>query len=65
MSKLLFRYSPVLDCHTANIACKVNEINEKVDCRTSKAFETNPKFIKSGDAAIVELIPYKPMCMEA
>merc|ERR1719225_2598478 len=58
-------YSPVLDCHTAHIACKFNEIKEKVDRRTGKATKTNPKSIKSGDAAIVELIPSKPMCVEA
>merc|ERR1711902_383847 len=58
-------YSPVLDCHTAHIACKFNEIKEKVDRRTGKATESNPKFIKSGDAGIVELIPSKPMCVEA
>merc|ERR1711953_1556567 len=58
-------YSPVLDCHTAHIACKFNEIKEKVDRRTGKAVETNPKSIKSGDAAIVELVPSKPMCVEA
>merc|ERR1719225_1917761 len=55
----------VLDCHTAHIACKFNEIKEKVDRRTGKATETNPKSIKSGDAGIVELIPSKPMCVEA
>merc|ERR1712207_35070 len=33
-------YSPVLDCHTALIACKVAEIKEKVDRRTGKATET-------------------------
>merc|ERR1712029_776925 len=58
-------YSPVLDCHTAHIACKFNEIKEKVDRRTGKATEDNPKFIKSGDAGIVELIPSMPMCVEA
>merc|ERR1711992_421885 len=58
-------FSPVLDCHTAHIACKFNEIKEKVDRRTGKAVETNPKSIKSGDAGIVELIPSKPMCVEA
>jgi len=57
-------YTPVLDCHTAHIACKFNEIVEKIDRRTGKATETNPKFIKSGDAAIVELIPSKPLCVE-
>ena len=29
-------YSPVLDCHTAHIACKFAEIKEKVDRRTGK-----------------------------
>merc|ERR1712135_52646 len=58
-------YSPVLDCHTAHIACKFAEIKEKVDRRTGKSTEDNPKFIKSGDAAIVLLTPSKPMCVEA
>merc|ERR1711926_40761 len=58
-------YSPVLDCHTAHIACKFAEITEKVDRRTGKKVEDNPKFIKSGDAGIVMLVPSKPMCVEA
>merc|ERR1712126_170871 len=58
-------YSPVIDCHTAHIACKFAEIKEKVDRRTGKSTENNPKFIKSGDAAIVLLTPSKPMCVEA
>merc|ERR1712200_318516 len=40
------------------------EIKEKVDRRTGKSTEDNPKFIKSGDAAIVTLTPSKPMCVE-
>merc|ERR1719187_328157 len=55
-------YSPVLDCHTAHIACKFAEIKEKCDRRSGKKLEDDPKFIKSGDAAIV---PSKPMCVEA
>merc|ERR1711996_93254 len=58
-------YSPVLDCHTAHIACKFAEIKEKVDRRTGKVVEEMPKFIKSGDAAIVTLAPSKPMCVES
>merc|ERR1711922_121494 len=57
-------YSPVLDCHTAHIACRFAEIKQKVDRRTGKATEENPKFIKSGDAGIVRLVPSKPMCVE-
>lgn len=58
-------YTPVLDCHTAHIACKFAEIKEKCDRRTGKTTEENPKSIKSGDAAIVMLQPTKPMCVEA
>merc|ERR1739844_156532 len=43
---------------------KFAEILEKVDRRTGKSTEDAPKFIKSGDAAIVKLIPSKPMCVE-
>merc|ERR1711881_343181 len=58
-------YAPVLDCHTAHIACKFSELLEKIDRRTGKSVEASPKFIKSGDAAIVKMIPSKPMCVEA
>ncbi|OQR74391.1 elongation factor 1-alpha 1-like, partial [Tropilaelaps mercedesae] len=57
-------YSPVLDCHTAHIACRFKEIKEKIDRRSGKKLEDNPKFVKSGDAAIVDLVPQKPMCVE-
>jgi elongation factor 1-alpha len=57
-------YAPVLDCHTAHIACKFQEILSKVDRRSGKETEKDPKNIKSGDAAIVKLIPSKPMCVE-
>jgi len=29
-------YTPVLDCHTAHIACKFQEIKSKIDRRTGK-----------------------------
>jgi len=58
-------YTPVLDCHTAHIACRFNELKEKIDRRSGKKIEDNPSKVKSGDAAIVELKPSKPMCVEA
>lgn len=58
-------YAPVLDCHTAHIACKFTEIKEKVDRRSGKKLEDMPKFVKSGDAAMVDMTPSKPMCVEA
>jgi elongation factor 1-alpha len=58
-------YTPVLDCHTAHIACKFAELKEKCDRRSGKTLEENPKALKSGDAGIVELHPSKPMCVES
>jgi elongation factor 1-alpha len=57
-------YTPVLDCHTAHIACKFHEIQAKIDRRTGKATEEEPKFVKNGDSALIILKPTKPMCCE-
>merc|ERR1712045_1102531 len=58
-------YSPVLDCHTAHVACKFASIKEKMDRRSGKVLEQNPKFVKTGDACIVDLEPTKPLCVES
>ena len=52
-------YAPVMDCHTAHIACKFKELVEKIDRRSGKKMEDFPKKVKSGDAAIVNMIPSK------
>jgi elongation factor 1-alpha len=58
-------YAPVLDCHTAHIACKFETLCKKIDRRTGKELEDNPQFVKSGDAALVDMVPSKPMCVES
>ena len=58
-------YAPVLDCHTAHIACRFAELLQKIDRRTGKELEANPKCVKSGDACIAMLKPQKAMCVES
>merc|ERR1719383_800537 len=58
-------YAPVMNCHTAHIACKFTELLEKIDRRSGKKMEDNPKFVKSGDSSLVQLVPSKPMVVEA
>jgi elongation factor 1-alpha len=57
-------YAPVLDCHTAHIACKFNKIRSKIDKRSGKSTEDEPSCIKTGDAAMVELLPQKSLVVE-
>lgn len=57
-------YTPVVDCHTAHIACKFDTLITKLDRRSGKILEENPQFVKSGDGCLAKLIPTKPMCVE-
>jgi elongation factor 1-alpha len=57
-------YAPVLDCHTSHIAVKFQTLDSKIDRRSGKEMEKEPKAVKSGDACIVTMVPTKPMCVE-
>lgn len=57
-------YSPIVDCHTAHVACEIEEIKERVDRKTGESVEKNPKTIKGGEAAIVKMRPKKRMSVE-
>lgn len=56
-------YCPIIDCHTAHVACSF-KILEKKDRQTGKVLESNPPFVESGDACTVEMRPTKPVCVE-
>jgi len=64
-NRIMAGYTPVLDCHTAHIACRFNKLLSLINKRNGETLEENPKFLKSGQAAICELVPSKPMCVEA
>ena len=48
----------------AHIACRFAELISKIDRRTGKVIEEAPNFLKSGEAAMIKMIPTKPMCVE-
>ena len=64
-SQITAGYTPVLDAHTAHMACRFSELQQKIDRRSGATLEENPRTLKSGDAAIVRLVPSKPLCVEA
>jgi elongation factor 1-alpha len=64
-NRIMAGYTPVLDCHTAHIACRFNKLLTLINKRNGEVLETDPKFLKSGQAAICELVPSKPMCVES
>jgi elongation factor 1-alpha len=57
-------YTPVLHAHTAQVAATISEFKSKLDPRTGATTEENPKFLKTGDAAIVKIKPVRPLAIE-
>ena len=57
-------YTPVFHIHTAQVACRVEEIVRKLDPATGQTKEEKPDFIKNGDAAIVKIKPIQPLVIE-
>jgi len=58
-------YAPVIDCHTAHVACKWAVIHNKIDRRTNKETEKMPKTVKTGDGCLVTLEPQRPLVVES
>merc|ERR1712146_586211 len=57
-------YTPVLDCHTAHIACKFDVIKQKIDRRNGKVLERTPSSSRPL-TVLVQIKPTKPMCVES
>jgi elongation factor 1-alpha len=57
-------YTPVFHMHTAQVACQITEIINKLDPKTGAVLEEKPEFIKRGDLATIRVTPTKPMVVE-
>ena len=58
-------YTPVINVHTAHIACTFEELLTKADRKSGKIIENQPKFLKAGDAGLVRLVPKRSLCVES
>ncbi len=63
-SVLTVGYTPVFHCHTAQVACMFEALLKKVDPKTGQTLEENPQFLKTGDIALVKVVPTRPMVIE-
>ena len=60
-TQIMAGYTPVIHCHTSQVACQFSRLIQKLDRRSGLSLEENPQSVKSGDACIVELVPQRPM----
>jgi len=57
-------YTPVIHTHTAQVACRFDELLQKLDQRSGQVTEENPDYVKKGESMIAKLVPLKPMVIE-
>jgi elongation factor 1-alpha len=57
-------YTPVFHLHTAQVACEFTALLKRLDPRTGQVAEENPQTLKTGDAAIVQITPKRPLVIE-
>ncbi len=57
-------YTPVVHAHTAQVACRFDQILKKLDQRTGQTVQENPDFVKKGESMIAKLVPLKPLVVE-
>ncbi len=57
-------YKPVFHVHTAQVACKIEEIVKTINPKDGTTLKEKPDFIKTGDIAIVKVVPDKPLVIE-
>ena len=57
-------YTPVFHIHTAQVACRFDQLIAKVNPATGEVIQENPDMLKNGDAAKVKIVPTKPVVIE-
>ncbi len=57
-------YTPVFHIHTAQVACQFSALKQQLDPATGDVLKENPDTLKTGDAAVIQMIPTRPVVIE-
>ncbi len=57
-------YKPVFHIHTAQVACRFEQILKTLNPKDGTTLKENPDYIKTGDLAVVKVIPDRPVVLE-
>lgn len=57
-------YKPVFHIHTTQVACRFEEILRTLNPKDGTTLKDKPDFIKTGDIAIVKVVPDRPLVIE-
>ncbi len=57
-------YKPVFHIHTAQVACRFEQILRTLNPKDGTTLKDNPDYIKTGDLAVVKVIPDRPVVLE-
>jgi elongation factor 1-alpha len=57
-------YKPVFHVHTTQVACRFEELIRTINPKDGTTKEDKPQFLKTGDIAVVKVVPDKPLVIE-
>ncbi|GGM78111.1 elongation factor 1-alpha [Thermogymnomonas acidicola] len=63
-SAIAVGYKPVFHVHTAQVACRFEQIIKTVNPKDGTTLKENPDYIKTGDIAVVKIVPDRPFVIE-
>ena len=57
-------YTPVFHMHTTHVAGKITEVIKKIDPKTGAEVTEDKDILRTGDAAIIKIVPNTPVVLE-
>ncbi|MBS3116425.1 translation elongation factor EF-1 subunit alpha [Candidatus Woesearchaeota archaeon] len=57
-------YTPVFHIHTAQVACRIEQIIKKINPATGVEITENKEILRNGEAAVVKIKPMQPVVIE-